>query len=178
MDRFRTLGLLAAALLGLACNERLLDVEPTEPLCMIAAGTMGTRADGTSSILLYPVREGTPFVCSCITEEQYWDEAQFAEAREELNDLLLEECEWVADALGYVSNECQVDHDNGRWLSVWVFAVGRWEYPFECAGAGWIDLPDPAPPICELGEPGCSCTVEAACSGGTTCIDGMCQAPP
>ncbi len=177
----RALGLLSAALLGLACNERLADTDqiPVEPYCMFAAGTMGTFADGTSYLLLYDEnRGGTPYVCSCITEEQFWDEAQLARVVSELNDRLLLECEWVAEEAGYVSNDCQLHHDIDYWTAWSLFAIGEFELSFSCHSEGWIEIHEPEPPICELGEPGCSCTVEAVCTGGTTCIDGMCQPPP
>ncbi len=174
--KFRALGLLSAALLGLACNERLVDTDqiPVEPYCLIAAGTSGTLADGTSYFLLYDGDHGgTLYVCSCITEEQFWDEAQLARVEDELNDRLLVECESVAEQAGYVSNDCQLHHDIDYWTAVTRFAIGNYELYFSCEGEGWIE-----PPICELGEPGCSCTVEAVCTDGTTCIDGMCQPPP
>ncbi len=177
-----TFALLAAALLGLGCNDRLVDSDqiPVEPYCMLTAGTMGTRADGTSALVVYSGdRNGTPYVCSCITEEQFGDEAQFEQVKDELNDRLLDECERVASAAGYVSNECQSDHDHNRWSSWALFAIGKFDtLHTSCPGEGWIEIHEPEPPICELGEPGCSCTVEAKCSGGTTCIDGMCQPPP
>jgi hypothetical protein len=60
--------------------------------------------------------------------------------------------------------------------SGWFFAIREFTVArFSCEGEGWIPEPDDAPPICELGDPGCSCTVQATCTGGTTCIDGMCQ---
>ena len=176
----RTYALLGAALLGLGCNDRLIDSDqiPAEPYCMFAAGTMGTRADGTSAHLIDPVRDATPYVCSCVTEEQFWDEVLLAQVKDDLNDDLLVECERVADAEGFVSNECQLHHDIDHWVGGSLFAIGKFALPFSCPGEGWIEIHEPEPPICELGEPGCSCTVEAKCSGGTTCIDGMCQAPP
>jgi hypothetical protein len=136
---------------------------------------MGTRGDGTSSLLIHPGHRGTPYVCTCVTEEQFWDEAEIERLEEELNDLLLEECEWVADAQGFASNDCREYHDLELWLGWSFLALGQLDLPNSCGTQGWVDESEPEAPSCMLGEPGCSCTVEATCTGGATCVDGMCQ---
>jgi hypothetical protein len=180
MDKRHALGLLTTALLGLACNDRLATTNdvPVEPLCLRAIGTRGHRADGTNSIVQWP-RGGTPYVCICITEEQFWDPDEIERQAEELNDLLLDECERSAALQGFIWNECEADHDLGSWTDAYRMGtfLGTFQTSFSCGGEGWLADEEPEQPLCELGTPGCSCTVEATCTGGTTCIDGMCQTP-
>jgi hypothetical protein len=179
MDKRHALGLLTTALLGLACNERLTTTNevPVEPLCLRAVGTMGHGADGIYRHVRWP-GGGGPYVCICITEEQFWDPDEIEPQAEELNDLLLDECERSAALQDFTWDECQAYHDLGLWTDAHRMGtfLGKFQTSYSCGGEGW--LPDEmAEPWCTLGDPGCSCTVEATCTGGATCLDGMCQMP-
>jgi hypothetical protein len=178
MDKLHALGLLTAVVLGLACSERIASTNdvPVEPLCLRLIGTMGHRADGTQSLVQWP--GGAPYVCICVTEEQFWDPVEIDRLAEELSDLLLDECQRAADLQDFAWDECEADHDAGEWTDTYYRGtfLGT-DTSYSCGGEGWLPEENPEPPWCELGSPGCSCTVEATCTGGTTCIDGMCTTP-
>jgi hypothetical protein len=176
MKALHSLILLSA--FAFACGDRLVSTDeiPVDPLCMHAGGTMGYRLDGSRG-RVHDRETDRPYACACITEEQFWDEAEIARLSEQLEAELLLECERVAAQLGFDWNDCQIDHDTDVWHAYMADEI--WA-PDECPGDGWVAQGEPYEPpfMCDLGDPGCSCTVEAACTGGSVCIDGMCQTPP
>ena len=119
---------MVAALLGMAlgCAERLADLEDDGetlyPTCMAIGGTLGFRADGTQKVILDPDGSAAA-VCVCMTPEEY----QEGSRKEELNDLLYEECLRLVEFHGYVSSECLQDYESGHWLGNYAIAVGNWE---------------------------------------------------
>jgi hypothetical protein len=172
--------LLSATTLG--CNERLVssDQVPLDPMCMIPWGTRGHWLDGTSALV--ETAEGdTPYACACIIEEQFWEEVETGRWTEELGAELLVECERIAALQGFDWNDCQSDYESGKWS---IAQMGLQDFilaSVDCPGPSWTGTsepyPDEPPIMCDLGDPGCSCTVEATCTGGATCVDGMCQTP-
>ena len=177
MKRLRSLILLPA--LALACGDRLVSTDeiPVDPFCVESLGTMGYWLDGDRAHV-FEDGVGTPHACACITEEQFWDEAEIVRLTALLRDELLPECERIAALRGFDWNDCQSDYDGGQWEHGYM--VDELWAPAECPGDGWVAQGEPYEPpfMCDLGEPGCSCTVEAVCTGGSVCIDGMCQTPP
>jgi hypothetical protein len=149
--------LLTAVLLGLACSERKLDPNetPLEPLCMWAWDTSGHWADGTHGLVLYPEpRDATPYLCTCITEEQFWDEAEIERLEHEMNDPLLVECEEAASWQGFDWNECQEKHDSGIWMYAFLEpGVSEYAVPWDCGVEGWVEDVEPKPPMCQPPPP-------------------------
>ena len=119
---------MVAALLGMAlgCAERLADLEDDGetlyPTCMAIGGTLGFRANGTQKVILDPDGSAAS-VCVCMTPEEY----QEGSRKEELNDLLYEECLRLVEFHGYVSSECLQDYESGHWLGNYAIAVGSWD---------------------------------------------------
>ena len=117
-----------AALLGMAlgCAERLADLEDDGetlyPTCMAIGGTLGFTADGTQKGILDP-NGSAASVCVCMTPEEYLEGSR----KEELNDLLYEECLRLVDLYGYVSSECLQHYESGYWLGQYAIAVGSSE---------------------------------------------------
>lgn len=182
MKELRTLVFMSAALFTVACGDRLasIDETPFEPLCLRSWGVMGYWIDGRQWRVQHEGKEGasSPYACACITEEQFWDEAEIERLTDKLLEELLITCERSAALQGFDWDDCQADYDGGTWRFAHL-GIGKLSTPFSCGGEGWAgDTEDDELPICELGDPGCSCTIEAVCTGGSTCIDGMCQTPP
>ncbi len=181
--------LISLSLTGLACSDRQVSTNetPLESLCMIA-GSMGYWLDGRQTRVHRGEGKGAPYACTCITLEQFWDEdeqslneAELQRLTDELSDELLLECERAAAVQGFDWNDCQADYESGAWGPAQV-GLEDFTTPFTCPGEGWAGPNDPYPDDpsidCELGEPGCSCTVQAICTGGSVCVEGMCQMPP
>ncbi|MFV8751275.1 hypothetical protein ACNOYE_12090 [Nannocystaceae bacterium ST9] len=167
----RARGSAIAAVLLLACADRLASEPHREALCIHALGTIGHWSDGTQSLILDP-DAGTPYVCTCVTEAEFWSEDDLAAQIDDLNDRMLEECERVGAEQGFEWTECQLDHDARVWTQ-WHF----FDAALASCGEGWLPDGDSDGPTCTLGSPGCSCTVDATCTGAANCIDGMCHLP-
>jgi len=107
---------------GLACADRLaddnddLETEELLPACMAVFGT-GEWDDGTVQKFRRE-QGGTPSVCWCTTEEEFWyllleDEQAFLD--HEINARALAECNRMSAMWEFDSDPCQEYYETGAW---------------------------------------------------------------
>ena len=96
-----------------------------EPWCMWIIDTHGHYADGRTRVLTderpFAVK-GTGAACLCLSEEELETEAR----HDELNDKALAVCELLVAEFDFDWDECQMDHDSGRWFDFVFPSAGVW----------------------------------------------------
>ena len=106
-------GLLAFAL-GLACQERLADLEQEERFvyCTAVNGARVYDDEGNAGGLVISPKGGHPLICLCITKEEAKDQA----LRDDINDEAYEICLANAAAMGYPeANDCADFYEKHHW---------------------------------------------------------------
>ncbi|NJK32116.1 MAG: hypothetical protein HC927_06700 [Deltaproteobacteria bacterium] len=110
----------------MACSERQLDGEIEDPrsaACMV--GVAHGYWDDGGLLVIREWATGTAFTaCLCLTEEEFSTKSR----EDELNDMLLEECERQAAMKDFDSNDCQEFYDSEYWLLMVSWARGDNEW--------------------------------------------------
>ena len=106
-------GLLALAL-GLACQERLADLDQEERFvyCTAVNGAHVYDEEGNAGGLVVSSKGGHTFICLCITHDEGKDQA----LRDDINDEAYEICLANAAAMGYPeANDCADFYAKHHW---------------------------------------------------------------
>jgi len=117
MTRARSLGFVAALTLAaaLACGDDDTTVAPepeSKPACMLLFGTFGYWEDGGSHQVWDLEKGHVASACMCMTEDEFYSRS----LHDDLNDLLLDECERQSALFEFDWDECQEQHDSGFWI--------------------------------------------------------------
>ena len=130
MTRARLLGLVVALSLAAvaACGDDDTTFAPepeSKPVCMLLMGTFGYWEDGGSHQVSDLERGHVASACMCMTE----DEFDSRSLHDDLNDLLLDECERQSALFEFDWDECQERHDSGHWIGATYWAwQNRWDF--------------------------------------------------
>jgi len=130
MTRARSLGFVAALTLAaaLACGDDDTTVAPepeSKPACMLLFGTFGYWEDGGSHQVWDLEKGHVASACMCMTEDEFYSRS----LHDDLNDLLLDECERQSSLYEFDWDECQEQHDSGFWIggTYWAWQ-NRWDF--------------------------------------------------